>query len=90
LTRPNSALKERLRDAKTTLSATRRGQENTRRRTSDTDQLLWLKRRWAIRLLVLLGLGTLDLGGAGEGLLTVLALLACEECCVRAGVLRKM
>jgi hypothetical protein len=61
-----------------TLSATR-GQENTRRRTSDRP-LLWLKRRWAIRLLVLLGLGTLDLGGTGEGLLTVLALLACEDC----------
>lgn len=30
-----------------------------------------------MRLFVLLGLGTLDLGGTGEGLHAVLALLAC-------------
>jgi hypothetical protein len=48
--------------------------------TSDRPRLLWLKRRGALRLLVLLGLGTLDLGGTGEGLLTVLALLACGKC----------
>lgn len=33
--------------------------------------------RRAIRLFLLLGLGTLDLGSAAEGLLAVLALLAC-------------
>lgn len=34
--------------------------------------------RRAIRLFLLLGLGTLDLGSAAEGLLAVLALLAWE------------
>ena len=33
-----------------------------------------------MRLFVLLGLGTLDLGGTGEGLHAVLALLACVVC----------
>lgn len=35
-------------------------------------------KRVAFRLFVLLRLGTLDLGGTAEGLLTVLALLACN------------
>jgi len=37
-----------------------------------------LQENKAMRLFVLLGLGTLDLGGTGEGLHAVLALLACD------------
>jgi hypothetical protein len=38
---------------------------------------LQARRKEASCLLVLLGLGTLDLGGTGKSLLSVLALLAC-------------
>lgn len=48
-----------------------------KRKTTSDGPLLWLE-RGAIRLFVLLGLGTLDLCGTGEGLHAVLALLACD------------
>ena len=42
-------------------------------------------KRKASRLFLLLGLGALDLGSAAEGLLSVLALLACRENVMSAG-----